>query len=400
MTTAPETTASTTPCPKCGEPVAVGANFCEACGTQLGTIDEAAAASLPREGADEVAPVSRPTSAAGAHVGVPEAPPRTCLECGGTIDADGYCETCGAKAPSERDHFAEQPAPWVAGVCDRGMLHPRNEDAMALWADQSRAVMVVCDGVSSSSDSDVASLAGAQAALAVLSTPLPSGIGTDASRLAAVTHAFTDAVTAANNAIVRTTEPTNPNPASATFTATVTELAEGGRATIWHANVGDSRSYWIPDDGEPAQITVDDSGAQLQIAAGVAREVAENSAEAHGITKWLGRDGQDHSPTVGRLDVTGPGWVLTCSDGLWNYASAAPAMAARLHEYADIGPADMAQALVTWANQQGGRDNITAAVARLGPIPGASGNNVTAHDLPSDVPDAAADEARKAPIDG
>ena len=91
---------------------------------------------------------------------------RPCPSCGGPVGADGYCQTCGMKAPSERDHYTEQPAPWVAACCDRGIRHHRNEDATAIAADPepgSRAVLVVCDGVSTSIDSDVASLAGAQA---------------------------------------------------------------------------------------------------------------------------------------------------------------------------------------------------------------------------------------------
>ena len=82
---------------------------------------------------------------------------RPCVSCGGDVGPDGYCEKCGAKAPSERDHFREQPAPWVAGVCDRGIRHTRNEDAMALLASDDagaeRAVLVVLDGVSNTDDS-------------------------------------------------------------------------------------------------------------------------------------------------------------------------------------------------------------------------------------------------------
>ena len=54
--------------------------------------------------------------------------------CGGTIDWDGYCEMCGAKAPTVREHFEETPSDWVAGVCDRGVRHARNEDALATAA--------------------------------------------------------------------------------------------------------------------------------------------------------------------------------------------------------------------------------------------------------------------------
>ena len=56
---------------------------------------------------------------------------------------------------------------------------------------------------------------------------------------------------------------------------------------------------------------------------GVPREEAENGPQAHAITKWLGRDSPDFAPMTGSLTVRGPGWLLVCSDGLWNYASEA-----------------------------------------------------------------------------
>ena len=71
------------------------------------------------------------------------------------------------------------------------------------------------------------------------------------------------------------------------------------------------------------QLSVDDSVAQARIAMGVPREEAENGPQAHAITKWLGRDSPDFAPMTGSMTVRGPGWLLVCSDGLWNYASEA-----------------------------------------------------------------------------
>lgn len=69
-----------------------------------------------------------------------------------------------------------------------------------------------------------------------------------------------------------TTPPDAGNPASCTFVAVVVEddLCVFG-------NIGDSRAYWITDAdaGEPVQLTVDDSVAQLRIASGVPKEEAE-----------------------------------------------------------------------------------------------------------------------------
>jgi serine/threonine protein phosphatase PrpC len=365
-------------CPSCQAALAPSARFCENCGAQVGapaaTPVPAATAAADHPLGD--APISAPTRKPAAALPDPPAPAgrRPCAECGGEVGPDLYCLECGTKAPSERDHFQEQPAPWVAGVCDKAIGKNRNEDAMALLAGAepgSRAVLIVMDGVSNSIDSDVASLAGARAAREVLRMPLPAGMGTPESRDAAVRKVFTDAAAAANTAIVAVTDPDSTNPASATFTAAVLE----GRRITW-ANIGDSRSYWLPDDGTPVQLTVDDSVAQAQIASGVAREVAETGPQAHAITKWLGRDSEDQKPTVGALEVDRSGWLLTCSDGLWNYASEPEALAAQVRAAATSDPLALALALVAFANGAGGHDNITAALARV-EIPGLGHNDQT-----------------------
>ncbi|TQK72164.1 MULTISPECIES: PP2C family serine/threonine-protein phosphatase [unclassified Nocardioides] len=369
-------------CPSCQAAIAPGARFCENCGAQVGA---PAAAPVPAAAAAADhplgdAPISAPTRKPASALPDPPAPAgrRPCTECGGEVGPDLYCLECGTKAPSERDHFQEQPAPWVAGVCDKAIGKNRNEDAMALLAGAqpggqpgSRAVLIVMDGVSNSIDSDVASLAGARAAREVLRMPLPAGMGTPESRDAAVRKVFTDAAAAANTAIVAVTDPDSPNPASATFTTAVLE----GRRITW-ANIGDSRSYWLPDEGTPVQLTVDDSVAQAQIASGVAREIAETGPQAHAITKWLGRDSEDQKPTIGALDVDRSGWLLTCSDGLWNYASEPEALAAQVRAAATSDPLALALALVAFANGAGGHDNITAALARV-EIPGLGHNDQT-----------------------
>ncbi|HVK28906.1 MAG TPA: protein phosphatase 2C domain-containing protein [Nocardioides sp.] len=356
-------------CPSCGTAVAEGARFCEACGASLGTTPAAPAA--PAAPVGEVdhplgdAPISAPTRKPASALPDPPASAgrRPCTECGGEVGPDLYCLSCGTKAPSERDHFEEHPATWVAGVCDKAIGKTRNEDAMALLAGEtpgSRAVLVVLDGVSNSIDSDVASLAGARAAREVLRVPLPAGMGTPQGRDAAAAKVFANAAAAANTAIIAVTDPDSPNPASATFTTAVLE----GTRISW-ANIGDSRTYWIPDAGVPVQLSVDDSVAQAQIASGVPREVAENGPQAHAITKWLGRDSEDFVPTVGSMEVSEPGWLLACSDGLWNYASTPEAIAAQVRAAGSAEPLAVATALVAFANGAGGHDNITAALARV-----------------------------------
>ena len=363
-----------TTCPSCHVAVEDSEEYCEACGAELSPTVAATEPPLAQEAARTL-----PTDDDLAGT----AP--TCPACGGEVAGDGYCGTCGARAPKRRDHFSEQPAAWVAAVCDRGLRHPRNEDAVALAADAepgSRAVLVVCDGVSSSIDSDLASLAAARAARDVLVSSHPRGMGAGLSLIAAVIARLGAAADAASEAVLEVSRnaksiaamgrgavdaPPLPNPASCTFVAAVVE-----HDLLVVGSVGDSRAYWLPDAAAPTALTLDDSFAQVQITAGVPRLEAESGPQSHAITRWLGADAPDHKPTTATMTLAAPGWLLVCSDGLWNYCSAAQDLAALVRETSSASPAAaeplaLAEALVSWAKAQGGQDNISAALARIQP---------------------------------
>ncbi|MGD8149599.1 PP2C family protein-serine/threonine phosphatase [Ornithinimicrobium sp. Y1694] len=281
----------------------------------------------------------------------------TC-RCGGAFDADGWCTECGERRPDPRHHFSSRPTDRVAAVCDRGIRHTDNEDAMAVWADEQapdlRAALVVCDGVSSAPRSAEASLAASYAALEVLTT-------SDAlaqERLQAATKAAADAVAEVGEEFGE----------SAPSCTIVLAVVEADLATV--GNVGDSRAYWFPDEGEPLRLTRDDSMAEEQVDAGIDRATAEAGPLAHTITRWLGPDAHDQHPRVVTQEVTSTGWLMLCSDGLWNYASEPADLRAVLREAERaVGqdPLDLGQHLVDWANGKGGADNITVALARTGP---------------------------------
>lgn len=390
---APAAPAVGRPCPACGAATEAGATFCEACGADLvashRTTALAAGASpaayapvvdsaTPRTApAGEESPLDVGWTGAVASSGTAPADlggPATCQACGQGRIVDGYCDQCGTPPPDPRSHFTEAPAAWVGGVCDIGKRHTRNEDAMSLSAADapgSRAVLVVCDGVSMATDSHIASLAAARAARAVLDQPLPRGAGTVDAWVAAAGRAIGASVTAANRAVVDAVQTEVPNPPSCTFTAAVVE-----DGVVVAGNVGDSRAYWLPDAAsEPArQLGIDDSWAQERMAReGVSREEAENGPHAHSITRWLGKDAPEdltpHLATVTAEETARGGWLLVCSDGLWNYCSPAEDVRTLLHDaVARVGggdPVALAQALTDFANGRGGRDNITVALARL-----------------------------------
>ena len=339
------------PCPSCGVPVRPDQRFCENCGA-------------------DVHPDAVPTATAGrasettVKLNRPRPATAPCLECGGAVDADGYCQTCGAKAPSPRDHFEAAPASWVGGVCDRGLLHNRNEDAMATWAapePDRAAVLVVCDGVSSSQDSDVAALAAAERARDVLVERWSHAPGPAASDSDPLTAALIEAAAEAQRTVVEHTAPDSVNAASCTFSAAVVV----GDRVHW-ASLGDSRIYFLTEAGG-VQLSTDDSVAEELIRGGMPRAEAESSRQAHAITRWLGRDADDVTPEVGEYTATSDGWLLVCSDGLWNYASEPAALAERLRAASGAAaePVGVASGLVKWANGQGGKDNITVVLARV-----------------------------------
>ncbi len=348
------------PCPECGTPAGTGDRFCEQCGAVLSV----AASTPPPTAAPTPASTSVPTAALAPT-------PRTCRECGGDVDVDGYCTQCGAKAASERDHLVSQPRPWVAAVSDRGRRHRRNEDAVAVRAGPAgQGALVVCDGVSSSPGSDVASLAAARAAARTIGTG-STGLATGSSAEASLEARVRAGASAASDAVAAVSTGDEPSPPSCTLVAAAVQAS-----VVVVGVVGDSRAYWLPDTGAPQLLTEDDSVAGRLIAAGRPRVEAESGPDGHAITRWIGVDSPDETPRLTTLEVTSPGWLLLCSDGLWNYCSEPTAVGAALAAaVAATGedPLGTAEALVSWANAQGGHDNITVALARiLGLGPGAS----------------------------
>ncbi|HEV8296603.1 MAG TPA: PP2C family serine/threonine-protein phosphatase [Acidimicrobiales bacterium] len=327
-----------TACPSCGESVPPTARYCEACGAEL-TPDIAAPS---------------PAAAAGGPAG--------CASCGAPasqIGEDGYCGQCGMKQPAPGDH-RELELSAIAAVTDRGLHHHRNEDAFAIAevdvGDFTALVVVVCDGVSSTSDSDLA----AQGAAIAACDTLRAAVTRDPTALAART---VDAVAAAQAAASRVPAKDGETPSSTIVTAIAVRTAE--RATVVVGWLGDSRVYCIVD-GTLRQVSVDDSWAADQIAAGMAEATAYADPQSHTITRWLGADAVDVVPTVETLEIPLGSTLLVCSDGLWNYAPTVGALASVI---AERQPASsnlaLAQSLTNFARTAGGHDNITVAIASI-----------------------------------
>ncbi|WP_443074329.1 protein phosphatase 2C domain-containing protein [Streptomyces sp. NBC_01462] len=319
----------------------------------------------PPAGAPAEAPAGPLADPRTADLGTPPAGTKLCVACrSGHVDSDGYCENCGHAQPRERDHM-EQELTAVAAVSDRGLRHHRNEDAFAISStalpDGSPAVVaIVCDGVSSATRPDEASLAASRVAAEALLAALPLG-----------THpqqAMHEAIVAAAEAVNSLAEappaqdehaPHQNAPACTLVGAVVTP------ALLIVGWVGDSRAYWVPIDrsSPPARLTEDDSWAAQMVAAGLMSEAQAYADErAHAITGWLGADAYELEPHTASFKPDRPGVVVVCTDGLWNYAEAAEEMAEVVPLDAAERPLHSAQVMVGHALDGGGHDNVTVAV--------------------------------------
>jgi serine/threonine protein phosphatase PrpC len=147
----------------------------------------------------------------------------------------------------------------------------------------------------------------------------------------------------------------------------VSAVLTGEAATVcW---LGDSRAYWLAAGAgsAPEQLTKDDSGAEEMVAAGMGAAEAHASAQAHVVTRWIGADSGDPAPHVLRFEPPGPGALLLCSDGLWNYQPDAAGLAGLALPAALTGPLGAARTLARFAIDAGGADNVTVVLAPFPP---------------------------------
>jgi serine/threonine protein phosphatase PrpC len=287
------------------------------------------------------------------------------------VDADGYCERCGLRQPTGRDHAELELDGGTAGVTDRGLRRSRNEDAMALLATGTQTVVVVCDGVGSSPRADEASAAAVETASAALAR----GVSTE------------EAFGLASRAVGKLATSVDDAPACTYVSAVV----EGGRITL--AWAGDSRAYWLSTGPRPtktdpsadtqpvatdpptgtrpveAEASTDTRPVGVVPAAAirpavtgqvVGTQLTEDDAAPTGeITAWLGADYGDVRPHVRVLEPETPGLLLVCSDGLWRYLDG--------YTFPSTGsPLDMARAMLRHALDSGGQDNVTIVLIPLG----------------------------------
>ncbi len=336
------------PCPECGADAADNARFCESCGACL-----------------------TPNAA-------PDAPAQTDdrCRCGAgpdETDALSYCLACGikrtrptpARTALPRDHVETALVLGFAAVSDRGLRHANNQDDVALAVEDlggaAAYVLVVCDGVSSAQEADIAS---ALASIAARDT-LRSALHADAPvSISDMIQAIQEAHSTARTIPYRRDHETLGPPGTTLVAAVVHQR------TITVGWAGDSRAYWIGPDGARL-LTHDHSWVNETVDAGeMSLEEASRSKQAHAITRCLGAlngdDPLEPSAATFPLPADG-GLLLLCSDGLWNYADSSEELESLVGGVPPGADAlALCRRLVEFALAEGGHDNVTAAVLALG----------------------------------
>lgn len=290
-----------------------------------------------------------------------------CSNCGSPLHAgDRFCEQCGTPLTEEPPPGGQQAGDRVeldlgiaAAVSDRGLVHSRNEDSFFLRALAPGIVaVVVCDGVSSASAGNIAARSAAETAGAILEQAGTDRDGDAGALTVKAIEAARDAVSEVPwTTRIRRVEP------SCTL---VSALCRAGEIVVGWA--GDSRAYWI-DARDTRQLTVDDSFAEEGIAAGaLTAEQAARSPFLHAITNWVGHNAPARPPRVVTVRPEGPGRLVLCTDGMWNYAATTAALRELIDTVPEGGsPMAVARALTDAALMQGGNDNITVAVVDFKP---------------------------------
>ncbi|HEX7604903.1 MAG TPA: PP2C family protein-serine/threonine phosphatase, partial [Polyangiaceae bacterium] len=211
--------------------------------------------------------------------------------------------------------------------------------------------LVLCDGVSSSTDGGFASRIGCAAAEEYFRHP-EQGVSPEESVRVAILHAH-EAVCRESPALGRDAMPGS---------TIVVAYIEGADACV--AWAGDSRAY-VVGAARADLLTKDHSWANEIIEAGGLEEAdAFAQPMALALTRFIGPlDGSlpPLEPSVARTTLAAGDVLVLCSDGLWSYMASPQAMSAVVHR-SGKGPVALARALVHEALVRGAHDNVSVAV--------------------------------------
>ena len=239
----------------------------------------------------------------------------------------------------------------VACETDVGVERDRNEDEVLCSELDTNTfeghLLCVADGMGGHAGGEMASRVAAKEFKGSLKSELDEGTE--------LTEAFDVSIERANGK-VREIADENPEYSGMGTTLVAAVVSEEGDVTV--GNVGDSRAYFVDEDSIE-QITEDQSLVQELVEEGViSEEEAEDHPQSNVVSQAIGTD-EEVEPDFYEEELGGE-VLLLCSDGLTDEVPDE-----RIFEL--VSSADSVEEapdlLIEEAKENGGRDNISVAVA-------------------------------------
>ncbi len=249
------------------------------------------------------------------------------------------------------------------GVTNVGRVRTNNEDNFQIV--EPLNLFVLSDGMGGEAHGEIASALAVEAVVKHCQEtevdPAMTIFGDMPSSWSEKTKRLSSAVHLANKSIFDSAQ---AHPEQRGMGATLTAAwIDGERLSIAH--VGDSRAYLLRS-GTLQQLTSDHSLVAEQVRRGILTPAeAERSEMQSVLLRALGAhaeievDSEEHG-------IFGSDVLLLCSDGLTRMVTE-PEIAGTLQSEPD--PTKASERLVELANEQGGADNVTAVVVRVGGEP-------------------------------
>lgn len=255
----------------------------------------------------------------------------------------------GVEGDEQRGENAQHLSFAWHGVSERGRVRLQNEDSYSCLTFEEWSLFVVADGMGGHDAGEVAS----RIAVETVCREIGEGMKQrDHEPLGLIERAVQQANSQVNK----------EGAGKGSNMGTTLSLALLTGDTAFIASVGDSRVYWL-EGGVLTQITQDHSLVASLVRAGeLTKEGARNHPRSNILYRTVGRPEQIAVDTY-KMALKKGGILLLCTDGLWG-------------EVGDEGIRDVlashddarsaGEQLVSMANEQGGKDNITAVVVRVG----------------------------------
>ncbi len=241
----------------------------------------------------------------------------------------------------------------VYSKTDIGLQREENQDTV--WAEMlsdTACAAVLCDGMGGEKAGGLAS----QMAVDIISKRIKESFSEMMNRNS-VRNLLITAVVAANSIVYETAQ--READRSVMGTTCVAAIVFGGCAYI--VNVGDSRAYHLFSSEEDEcirQVTRDHSHVRELIERG---EITEEQAKTHPkrnkITRAIGAD-SNVTPDYFEMDISNGDMLLLCSDGLSSYGDDMDI----LDICFEVKREDCVDALIRYANNNGGHDNVSVAL--------------------------------------